>query len=247
MNKRIETSIKFLAVAVPILLSIAAVAFLAYRFVDNSLVLGAVVSIATIALSFAGNAYVGDYFAGWNLLSQYSISDKVTIVDQTGRVESLGPFNTRIVTKSLDRVTLRNTDVYNNVITNHTRIPFDEVEINIQIAGYGAFDGDREGFQTALLNIASVCQQQISIAAVAERDANGNPKRSAHANLSTLGDSDHWGVIVYKDDEDSLRGVTSLVNMMVSAELEQHGVTFGEVTDIAIVSNGTEDAENAEN
>lgn len=104
-----------------------------YNFETNKI--WALVAIISTAAALALTNKISDLFSGFfiYLMNYYRIDDKVTLNGVKGRVIEFNAFNTILLTREGDTVTISNGDILAKVVINHTRSGFQRVTLSVPI------------------------------------------------------------------------------------------------------------------
>lgn len=196
---------------------------------ESAQLIAILITVVSGAFIFTSEGWIQDAFAGIGLqLSKtYEVGDLVTLVGERGRVVSLGLFRTELETLGLDVVSLRNSQILQNNVMNHSGRPFRRVSIIVHTAGYGEFDEDIDAYVDAVRAIARKVQTEICPEAV------GNERLLIETDAFFVefgSSSDFIKVLFYTYDQDEVYDTAlSAMHMAMARELRPRGVVLGQV------------------
>lgn len=199
------------------------------RLDQSAQMIAILITVISGAFIFTSEGWIQDAFAGLGiqLSNAYSAGDLVTLAGERGRVISMGLFRTNLETFGLDIVSLRNSQVLQNNIINHSGRPFRRVDMIVHTAGYGEFDEDIDGYVATVRDIAIKVQREIC------PEASGNPKLLIDTDAFFVefgSSSDFIKVVFYTYDQDEKYDeALHAMHMAMARELRPRGVVLGQV------------------
>ncbi len=196
---------------------------------DSAQFVAILITVISGAFIFTSEGWVQDAFAGVGLQmsNTYKVGDLVTLVGERGRVVSVGLFRTKLETLGLDIVSLRNSQVLQNNVVNHSGRPFRRATMIVHTAGYGEFEDDIDGYVATVRAIARKVQAEICPEAVGDKRL----LVETDAFFAEFGSSsDFIKVIFYTYDQDEVYdAANSAMHMAMARELRPRGVVLGQV------------------
>jgi small conductance mechanosensitive channel len=187
------------------------------------------ITVVSGAFIFTSEGWIQDAFAGVGLQmsKSYEVGDLVTLVGERGRVISLGLFRTELETFGLDIVSLRNSQILQGNVVNHSGRPFRRIDMIVHTAGYGEFDQDIDGYIGTVRAIARDVQKKICPEALDNRKL----LVPVDAFFIEFGSSsDFVKVVFYTYDKDEVYDAAlSAMHMAMARELRPRGVVLGQV------------------
>ncbi|MGB1252275.1 MAG: mechanosensitive ion channel domain-containing protein [Candidatus Promineifilaceae bacterium] len=186
-------------------------------------VLEIVYAIGAPAIIFTYKDWLKDGLAGIGLQihRQLHIGDWITVSDKMGRIARLGLFRTTLHTLGLDEITIRNSELFDANIFNHSSTPFFEIKMIIHTAGYADYQHDMRAYLAEVEAIAQRVQEQVSPAAAAQ-----DRLRARAYLLEFGGSSDIVTVISYAS---LWREAISETHTAMAEALRSKGVVLGQV------------------
>ena len=196
---------------------------------ESAQIIAILITVASGAFIFTSEGWIQDAFAGLGLQlsNSYAVGDLVTLSGERGRVVNVGLFRTELETFGLDIVSLRNSQVLQGTVVNHSGMPFRRIDIIVHTAGYGEFEDDIDSYVAEINRIAMEVQREICPEAI------NAPKIliPTQAFFIEFGSSsDFIKVIYYTYDQDEVHGeALHAMHMAMARELRPRGVVLGQV------------------
>lgn len=151
---------RFLKTAIKIVLWAIAIVIIAGSLGIPTASLVAVISIAGLALSLSMQNILSNLFSGVTLLitRPFDVGDFVSIGSNSGSVHSIGLFYTTITTPDKRIVTLPNSDVASDAVTNYSREPLRRLSFQFGTE----YSDSTESAMTALREAIANCDLIVS-------------------------------------------------------------------------------------
>lgn len=118
----------------------------------------AILAAAGFAIGMALQGSLGNFASGILVLSfkPYKVNDWIKIEDNFGRVDEIGIFNTKMITKDHNMLIIPNSKVTDSILTNYSEIGTRRVAVNIPIPYDESFPRVKNLLLEAISNLPSV-------------------------------------------------------------------------------------------
>lgn len=133
----------FTASLVQFIILFSSVPFFLWYYSFEQTKIWALVAIVSTAAALALTKKISDLFSGFiiYLMNYYRINDKVTLVGVKGKVIEFNVFNTTLLTREGDIVTIANSDIIEKNVVNHSKSGYQKVTLSVPV--YGCEDKDK--------------------------------------------------------------------------------------------------------
>lgn len=133
----------------------------------------AILAAAGFAIGMALQGSLGNFASGILVLSfkPYKVNDWIKIEDNFGRVDEIGIFNTKIITKDHNMLIIPNSKVTDSILTNYSEIGTRRVEVNIPIPYDESFPKVKKIIFDAIIDLPSILKEPIPIIEIENFDA----------------------------------------------------------------------------
>jgi small conductance mechanosensitive channel len=118
----------------------------------------AILAAAGFAIGMALQGSLGNFASGILVLSfkPYKVNDWIKIEDNFGRVDEIGIFNTKMITKDHNMLIIPNSKVTDSILTNYSEIGTRRVAVNVPIPYDESFPRVKKLLMEAITNLPSV-------------------------------------------------------------------------------------------
>ncbi|MGB5263511.1 MAG: mechanosensitive ion channel family protein [Lutimonas sp.] len=118
----------------------------------------AILAAAGFAIGMALQGSLGNFASGILVLSfkPYKVNDWIKIEDNFGRVDEIGIFNTKIITRDFNTLIVPNSKVTDSILTNYSEIGTRRVAVTIPVPYTESFPRVKALLMEAILEIPTV-------------------------------------------------------------------------------------------
>ena len=138
--------------------------------------LAAILGAASIAVGLAFQNTLSNFAAGFMLLlfRPFKVGDTIRVANQTGHVDELELFTTRLTTPDNRKISVPNSSVFNQVLENISYYPTRRVELGLTTPLESDLDAARRALEAGMLDIPEVLREPAPEAFVNDLTAGVN-------------------------------------------------------------------------
>ena len=125
----------FVASLIQFIILFSSIPFFLWYYNFDQTKIWALIAIVSTAAALALTKKISDLFSGFiiYLMNYYRINDKVSLAGVKGKVIEFNVFNTTLLTREGDIVTIANSDIIEKNVVNHSKSGYQRVTLSVPV------------------------------------------------------------------------------------------------------------------